>query len=98
MCVAQVGNEKTEGTGLVFLAEEGETEMTTVFIRNKYNKAIENALELPAWVWGGVSDLSRLQGVSPSTVMKRAISEYIAKYYKPSIVCSKLGSETLRCA
>ena len=27
MCVAQVGNEKTEGTGLVFLAEEGETEM-----------------------------------------------------------------------
>ena len=72
--------------------------MTTVFIRNKYNKAIENALELPAWVWGGVSDLSRLQGVSPRTVMKRAISEYIAKYYKPSIVCSKLGSETLRCA
>ena len=72
--------------------------MTTVFIRNKYNKAIENALELPAWVWGGVSDLSRLQGVSPSTVMKRAISEYIAKYYKHSIVCSKLGSETLRCA
>ena len=53
--------------------------MTTVFIRNKYNKAIENALELPAWVWGGVSDLSRLQGVSPRTVMKRAISEYIAK-------------------
>ena len=98
MCVAQVGNEKTEGTGLVFLAEEGETEMTTVFIRNKHTKAIENALELPAWVWGGVSDLSRLQGVSPSTVMKRAISEYIAKYYKPSIVCSKLGSETLRCA
>ena len=98
MCVAQVGNEKTEGTGLVFLAEEGETEMTTVFIRNKYNKAIENALELPAWVWGGVSDLSRLQGVSPSTVMKRAISAYIARYYKPSIVCSKLGSETLRCA
>lgn len=98
MCVAQVGNEKTEGTGLVFLAEEGETEMTTVFIRNKYNKAIENALELPAWVWGGVSDLSRLQGVSPSTVMKRAISAYIAKYYKHSIVCSKLGSETLRCA
>ena len=72
--------------------------MTTVFIRNKYNKAIENALELPAWVWGGVSDLSRLQGVSPSTVMKRAISAYIAKYYKHSIVCSKLGSETLRCA
>ena len=72
--------------------------MTTVFIRNKYNKAIENALELPAWVWGGVSDLSRLQGVSPSTVMKRAISAYIARYYKPSIVCSKLGSETLRCA
>lgn len=98
MCVAQVGNEKTEGTGLVFLAEEGETEMTTVFIRNKYNKAIENALELPAWVWGGVSDLSRLQGVSPSTVMKRAISAYIARYYKHSIVCSKLGSETLRCA
>ena len=98
MCVAQVGNEKTEGTGLVFLAEEGETEMTTVFIRNKYNKAIENALELPAWVWDGVSDLSRLQGVSPSTVMKRAISAYIARYYKHSIVCSKLGSETLRCA
>lgn len=98
MCVAQVGNEKTEGTGLVFLAEEGETEMTTVFIRNKYNKAIENALELPAWVWGGVSDLSRLQGVSPSTVMKRAISAYIARYYKHSIVCSKLGSEALRCA
>ena len=98
MCVARVGNEKSEGTGLVFLAEEGETEMTTVFIRNKYNKAIENALELPAWVWGGVSDLSRLQGVSPSTVMKRAISAYIAKYYKHSIVCSKLGSETLRCA
>ena len=98
MCVAQVGNEKTEGTGLVFLAEEGETEMTTVFIRNKYNKAIEYALGLPAWVWGGVSDLSRLQGVSPSTVMKRAISAYIAKYYKHSIVCSKLGSETLRCA
>ena len=98
MCVAQVGNEKTEGTGLVFLAEEGETEMTTVFIRNKYNKAIENALELPAWVWGGVSDLSRLQGVSPSTVMKRAISAYIARYYKHSIVCSKIGSETLRCA
>ena len=98
MCVAQVGNEKTEGTGLVFLAEEGETEMTTVFIRNKYNKAIENALELPAWVWGGVSDLSRLQGVSPSTVMKRAISAYIARYYKHSIVCSKLGSETFRCA
>ena len=98
MCVAQIGNEKTEGTGLVFLAEEGETEMTTVFIRNKYNKAIENALELPAWVWGGVSDLSRLQGVSPSTVMKRAISAYIARYYKHSIVCSKLGSETLRCA
>ena len=98
MCVARVGNEKTEGTGLVFLAEEGETEMTTVFIRNKYNKAIENALELPAWVWGGVSDLSRLQGVSPSTVMKRAISAYIARYYKHSIVCSKLGSETLRCA
>ena len=72
--------------------------MTTVFIRNKYNKAIENALELPAWVWGGVSDLSRLQGVSPSTVMKRAISAYIARYYKHSIVCSKLGSETLRCA
>ena len=70
---------KTDGTGLVFLAEEGETEMTTVFIRNKYNKAIENALELPAWVWGGVSDLSRLQGVSPSTVMKRAISAYIAR-------------------
>ena len=79
MCVAQVGNEKTEGTGLVFLAEEGETEMTTVFIRNKHTKAIENALDLPAWVWGGVSDLSRLQGVSPRTVMKRAISEYIAK-------------------
>ena len=98
MCVARVGNEKSEGTGLVFLAEEGETEMTTVFIRNKYNKAIENALELPAWVWGGVSDLSRLQGVSPSTVMKRAISAYIARYYKHSIVCSKLGSETLRCA
>ena len=98
MCVAQVGNEKTEGTGLVFLADEGETEMTTVFIRNKYNKAIENALELPAWVWGGVSDLSRLQGVSPSTVMKRAISAYIARYYKHSIVCSKLGSEALRCA
>ena len=98
MCVAQVGNEKTEGTGLVFLAEEGETEMTTVFIRNKYNKAIENALELPSWVWGGVSDLARLQGVSPSTVIKRAISAYIAKYYKHSIVCSKLGSETLRCA
>lgn len=72
--------------------------MMTVFIRNKYNKAIENALELPAWVWGGVSDLSRLQGVSPSTVMKRAISVYIARYYKHSIVCSKLGSETLRCA
>ncbi len=72
--------------------------MTTVFIRNKYNKAIENALELPAWVWGGVSDLSRLQGVSPSTVMKRAISAYIARYYKHSIVCSKLGSEALRCA
>ena len=72
--------------------------MTTVFIRNKYNKSIENALELPAWVWGGVSDLSRLQGVSPSTVMKRAISAYIARYYKHSIVCSKLGSETLRCA
>ena len=98
MCVAQVGNEKTEGTGLVFLAEEGETEMTTVFIRNKYNKAIENALELPAWVWGGVSDLARLQGVSPSTIMKRALSAYIAKQYKHSIVCSKLGSETLRCA
>ena len=98
MCVARVGNEKSEGTGLVFLAEEGATEMTTVFIRNKYNKAIENALELPAWVWGGVSDLSRLQGVSPSTVMKRAISAYIARYYKHSIVCSKLGSETLRCA
>ena len=98
MCVARVGNEKSEGTGLVFLAEEGETEMTTVFIRNKYNKAIENALELPAWVWGGVSDLSRLQGVSPSTVMKRAISAYIARYYKHSIVCSKLGSEALRCA
>ena len=98
MCVAQVGNEKTEGTGLVFLAEEGETEMTTVFIRNKYNKAIENALELPAWVWGGVSDLARLQGVSPSTIMKRALSAYIAKHYKHSIVCSKLGSETLRCA
>ena len=98
MCVAQVGNEKTEGTGLVFLAEEGETEMTTVFIRNKHTKAIENALELPAWVWGGVSDLSRLQGVSPSTVMKRAISAYSARYYKHSIVCSKLGSETLRCA
>ena len=98
MCVAQVGNEKSEATGLVFLAEEGETEMTTVFIRNKYNKAIENALELPAWVWGGVSDLSRLQGVSPSTVMKRAISAYIARYYKHSIVCSKLDSETIRCA
>ena len=78
MCVARVGNEKSEGTGLVFLAEEGETEMTTVFIRNKYNKAIENTLEPPAWVWGGVSDLSRLQGVSPSTVMKRAISAYLA--------------------
>ena len=50
MCVAQVGNEKTEGTGLVFLAEEGETEMTTVFIRNKHTKAIENALDLPVWV------------------------------------------------
>ena len=72
--------------------------MTTVFIRNKYTKAIENALDLPAWVWGGVSDLSRLQGVSPSTVMKRAISAYIARYYKHSIVCSKLGSEALRCA
>ena len=72
--------------------------MTTVFIRNKHTKAIENALDHPAWVWGGVSDLSRLQGVSPSTVMKRAISAYIAKYYKHSIVCSKLGSETLRCA
>ena len=72
--------------------------MTTVFIRNKYNKAIENALELPAWVWGGVSDLSRLLGVSPSTVMKRAISAYIAKYHKHGIVCSKLGSEPLRCA
>ena len=98
MCVAQVGNEKTEGTGLVFLAEEGETEMTTVFIRNKYNKAIENALELPAWVWGGISDLSSRQGVSPSTLMKRALSAYIAKYHKHGIVCSKLGSETLRCA
>ena len=50
MCVAQVGNEKTEGTGLVFLAEEGETEMTTVFIRNKHTTAIENALDLPVWV------------------------------------------------
>ena len=30
--------------------------------------------------------------------MKRAISEYIAKYYKHSIVCSKLDSETIRCA
>ena len=98
MCVAQVGNEKTEGTGLVFLAEEGETEMTTVFIRNKHTKAIENALDLPAWVCGGISDLSSLHGVSPSTVMKRAISAYIARYYKHSIVCSKLGSETLRCA
>ena len=98
MCVAQVGNEKTEGTGFVFLAEEGETEMTTVFIRNKHTKAIENALDLPAWVWGGISDLSSLHGVSPSTVMKRAISAYIVRYYKHSIVCSKLGSETLRCA
>ena len=98
MCVAQVGNEKSEGTGLVFLAEEGETEMMTVFVRNKHKKAIENALDLPAWVWGGISDLSSLHGVSPSTVMKRAISEYIAKYYKHSIVCSKLDSETLRCA
>ena len=46
MCVAQVGNEKTEGTGLVFLAEEGETEMTTVFIRNKHTKAIGHTWNL----------------------------------------------------
>ena len=72
--------------------------MTTVFIRNKHTKAIENALDLPAWVWGAISDLSSLHGVSPSTVMKRAILEYIAKYYKHSIVCSKLDSETIRCA
>ena len=72
--------------------------MTTVFIRNKHTKAIKNALDLPAWVWGGISDLSSLHGVSPSTVMKRAISEYIAKYYKHSTVCSKLDSETTRCA
>lgn len=72
--------------------------MTTVFIRNKHNKANEQALEIPAWVWGGISDLSSRQGVSPSTLMKRALSAYIAKYHKHGIVCSKLGSETLRCA
>ena len=72
--------------------------MMTVFVRNKHNKAIENALDLPAWVWAGISDLSILQGVSPSTAMQPAISEYIAKYYKHSSVCSKLDSETRRCA
>ena len=72
--------------------------MMTVFVRNKHKKAIENALDLPAWVWGGISDLSSRQGVSPSTLMKRALSAYIAKYHNHGIVCSKLGSETLRCA
>ena len=68
----------------------------SIFFRERKTKMIEQAVVCPSWMWNAIVTESAKQRVSANVLIRRALSEYLAKYRPMESIADSAESKVIR--